>query len=131
MAGEPVCTRPDAGLSLVDSVSRPTHGLRDWLLQRLTAVYLGCFLVYLLMHFLLQPQHVFQEWHDWITHPARIVATALFIMAVLIHGWVGMRDVVLDYVHTISLRLTILSLIGLALISCGLWTLRILLQVSA
>jgi len=111
-------------------VSRPTHGLRDWLLQRLTAVYLGGFLVFLLVHFLLQPQHSFQQWHDWVTHPVMIIAIALFIMAVLVHGWVGMRDVVLDYVHTISLRLTILSLTGLILISCGLWALRVLLQAS-
>lgn len=111
-------------------MSRPTHGLRDWLLQRLTAVYLGGFLVFLLVHFLLQPQHSFQQWHDWVTHPVMIIAIALFIMAVLVHGWVGMRDVVLDYVHTISLRLTILSLTGLILISCGLWALRVLLQAS-
>ena len=111
-------------------MSRPAHGLRDWLLQRLTAIYLGGFLVYLLVHFLLQPQHSFQQWHDWVTHPVMIVATALFIVAVLVHGWVGMRDVVLDYVHAISLRLTILSLIGLTLISCGLWALRVLLQAS-
>ena len=111
-------------------MSRPTHGLRDWLLQRLTAIYLGGFLVYLLVHFLLQPQHSFQQWHDWVTHPVMVIAIALFIMAVLVHGWVGMRDVVLDYVHVISLRLTILSLIGLTLISCGLWALRVLLQAS-
>jgi len=111
-------------------VSRPTHGLRDWLLQRLTAVYLGIFLVYLLAHFMLQPQHTYQQWHDWVTQPARVIAMALFILAVLVHGWVGMRDVVLDYVHAISLRLTILSLIGLSLIGCGLWSLRVLLQAS-
>ena len=111
-------------------MSRPAHGLRDWLLQRLTAIYLGGFLVYLLVHFLLQPQHSFQQWHDWVTHPVMITATALFIVAVLVHGWVGMRDVVLDYVHAISLRLTILSLIGLTLISCGLWALGVLLQAS-
>ena len=111
-------------------MSRPAHGLRDWLLQRLTAIYLGGFLVYLLVHFLLQPQHSFQQWHDWVTHPVMIIATALFIVAVLVHGWVGMRDVVLDYVHAINLRLTILSLIGLTLISCGLWALLVLLQAS-
>lgn len=111
-------------------MSRPTHGLRDWLLQRLTAVYLGFFLVYLLVHFLLQPQHSFQQWHDWVTQPAMIIAAVLFILALLVHGWVGMRDVVLDYVHAVGLRLTILSLIALALIACGIWALRILLQAT-
>ena len=111
-------------------MSRPTHGLRDWLLQRLTAIYLAGFLGYLLLHFLIQSQHTFQEWHDWVTRPAMIIATALFILAVLVHGWVGMRDVVLDYVHVISLRITMLSLIALTLVSCGVWALRILVQVS-
>ena len=112
-------------------MSRPAHGLRDWLLQRLTAIYLGLFLIYLLVHFLLQPQHTFQQWHNWVTQPFMVIATALFILAVLIHGWVGMRDVVLDYAHAISLRLTILSLIGLTLVGSGVWALRVLLQASA
>lgn len=112
-------------------MSRPTHGLRDWLLQRLTAVYLACFLIYLMMHFYNQPQHDYRQWHDWITHPAMTVASAVFILAVLIHGWVGMRDVVLDYVHTLSLRLMVLSLIVLLLIGTGLWALQILLLAAA
>jgi succinate dehydrogenase / fumarate reductase membrane anchor subunit len=41
-----------------------------------------------------------------------------------------MRDVVLDYVHAISLRITVLSLIALTLIGCGVWALRMLVQVS-
>ena len=108
-------------------MSRPTHGLRDWLLQRFTAVYLGCFLVYLMVHFYHQPQHDYAQWHDWMTHPAMAIASAAFILALLVHGWVGMRDVVLDYVKTLHLRLLMLSLIALVFIGCGLWALRILL----
>ena len=111
-------------------MSRPTHGLRDWLLQRLTAIYLACFLVYLLQHFLVQPQHDFREWHDWMTRPAMIIASAMFFLAVLVHGWVGMRDVVLDYAHATSVRITVLSMIALVLLGCGIWALRILVQVS-
>ena len=108
-------------------MSRPTHGLRDWLLQRFTAVYLGCFLLYLIVHFYKQPQHDFQQWQAWITHPVMTIASAAFILALLVHGWVGMRDVVLDYAHTLRLRLLLLSLIALIFIACALWALRILL----
>jgi succinate dehydrogenase / fumarate reductase membrane anchor subunit len=111
-------------------LSRPTHGLRDWMLQRLSAVYLGAFLVYLMVHFYLQPQHTYQQWHGWVTRPVMSVASAVFILAILIHGWVGMRDVVLDYVHTLGLRIIVLSLIGLGLTGCGLWALQILLRAS-
>jgi succinate dehydrogenase / fumarate reductase membrane anchor subunit len=108
-------------------VSRPTHGLRDWLLQRFTAIYLASFLVYLMLHFYFQPRHTYQQWHDWITHPAMSVASAAFILALLVHGWVGMRDVILDYVRALHLRLPLLSLVALIFTGCGLWALRILL----
>jgi succinate dehydrogenase / fumarate reductase membrane anchor subunit len=115
---------------VVDAVSRPTHGLRDWLLQRLTAVYLAGFLIYLMVHFYTQPQVNYQEWQSWITHPAMTVASALFVLAVLLHGWVGMRDVVLDYIHSLHLRLLVLSLIALLFLGCGLWALQILMQAA-
>jgi len=107
-------------------LSRPTHGLRDWLLQRISAVYLAGFLVYLLARIGFGPAQDYAAWHAWFTHPLMTVASAGFVLAVLLHGWVGMRDVVLDYVRRLPLRLLLLSLIGLLLTGCGLWALRVL-----
>jgi succinate dehydrogenase / fumarate reductase membrane anchor subunit len=115
---------------VVDTLTRPTHGLRDWLLQRISAVYLAAFLFYFIAYIALQPVHSFQQWHGWMRHPLMAIASSGFIVALLLHGWVGMRDVVLDYIHTLSLRLTVLSLIGLLLVGCGLWALRTLLPVA-
>jgi len=115
---------------VVAILSRPTHGLRDWLLQRISAVYVAAFTLYCLTHIALQPATGFQQWHDWLRHPVMAVASAGFIVALLLHAWVGMRDVVLDYVQALSLRLALLSLIGLVSIGCGLWALRILLPVA-
>jgi len=111
-------------------LSRPAHGLRDWLLQRISAVYLAGFLVFFLLHLALSPAPGYETWHAWFAHPAMAVASAAFILAVLLHGWLGMRDVVLDYVHRLWLRLLLLSLIGLLLTGCGLWALHILMPVS-
>ena len=115
----------------MDILSRQTHGLRDWLLQRVTAVYIGCFVVYLVVHFMLQPPQSHEQWRDWIGQPLIAIASAGFILAMLLHGWVGIRDVIFDYIHSISLRLTILSLIGLLLVGCGLWALRVLVLATA
>ena len=108
-------------------MSRHVDGLRMWLLQRVSAVYLAVFFVYLLVHFLLHPDPDYGEWRDWIGRPLVGVAFAGFTLALLVHGWVGMRDVVLDYVRTLHLRLMVLSLIALIFIGCGLWALQILL----
>ena len=90
-------------------------------------LYLGVFLLYLVTHFIRHPQPTYQQWHAWISHPVMSIASATFIIAVLVHGWVGMRDVVLDYVHSLRLRLLVLALIALVFIACGLWALQVLL----
>ena len=115
----------------MDILSRQAHGLRDWLLQRVTAVYLGCYVVYLILHFFLQPLQGYEQWRAWIGQPLIAIASAGFILAILLHGWVGIRDVIFDYIHSVSLRLMLLSLIGLLLVACGFWALRILVLATA
>jgi succinate dehydrogenase / fumarate reductase membrane anchor subunit len=112
-------------------VSRPTHGLRDWLLQRIGAVYLACYLGYLIVSMGTHPLPGFAEWHAWLTRPAMRVATAGFILALLVHGWVGMRDILLDYIRPLGLRLVALALVGLILAGSGLWGLQILVLAAA
>jgi succinate dehydrogenase / fumarate reductase membrane anchor subunit len=45
----------------------------------------------------------------------------LFVVALLIHAWVGIRDVLIDYVHPIMARVTLLSLFAIGFVGCGLW----------
>lgn len=107
-------------------MSRPLSGLRAWLMQRISALYLMVFTVYLLLHFLLSPPADHAEWMTWFNAPLVTTGWAMFFVALLIHSWVGVRDIVLDYVHPIGLRLTALTVIGVALMGTGLWVLRIL-----
>ncbi len=102
------------------------EGLRAWLLQRITAIYLGVYLVYLLVYFWLHPRPDYAQWRDWFAQPLVAIGSAGFFLALLLHGWVGVRDVILDYVHHLGLRLVILVMIAVLLIACGLWTVRIL-----
>lgn len=102
------------------------HGLRPWLLQRISAAYLGIFLVYFVLSLVICGELDYVKWHGWLTHPVMSVATAGFILALLIHGWVGIRDIILDYVPHIGVRLVLLTGIGFMLIACGIWSLEIL-----
>ena len=108
-------------------MSQPAAGLRPWLLQRISAVYLAGFLLYLAGHFLLRPQHDFTAWQTWLGHPLMRLAGSGFILALVVHSWVGLRDIILDYVSATGLRLLLLTLVGLVLGGSGLWALRILL----
>lgn len=108
-------------------MTRYALGLRSWLLQRLSAVYMALFIIYVVVYFLLRAPSSHSAWQSWLSHPAVSVASAGFLLALLLHAWIGMRDVVLDYVHPVAARLLVLTLIAIALLGCGLWGLRVLL----
>lgn len=108
---------------------RASSGLRSWLLQRLTAVYILLFLLAFVV--LWGGQTItFDAWTAWVAHPAVNVALLLFVFSLLTHAWIGGRDVVMDYVQSIAARYVLLIGFGLGLLVLGLWALRIVLLVS-
>ena len=58
--------------------------------------------------------------------PMGAALIALLAAAVLLHAWVGVRDVVLDYLHPLGLRLAVLVATAAALFFLGLSTALIL-----
>jgi succinate dehydrogenase / fumarate reductase membrane anchor subunit len=54
------------------------------------------------------------------------IATAVFFAALLAHAWVGLRDVILDYVHDMVFRVGLLVLLVFGLTAIGVWVVRIL-----
>jgi succinate dehydrogenase / fumarate reductase membrane anchor subunit len=102
-------------------------GLRAWLLQRLTAVYMILFVVFLLAHFVTDAPHSYELWRAWLMRPEVSLAFFLFFTALLLHAWVEIRDVVIDYLHLLVIRMSVLTIAGFGLLAMGAWTARILL----
>lgn len=107
-------------------MKRMISGLRAWLVQRISAVYMLLFIVFLLVRFLLAPAASYPAWRAWMLNPAISIATFVFFVALLAHTWVGMRDVILDYVKPLAVRVSVLTLLGFFLTGLGAWVVRIL-----
>jgi len=107
-------------------MSRQMTGIQAWILQRISAVYLALFLPLALGYLLLNPPTDYPSWRATVSDPWVYAALVLYLLAVLVHAWVGVRDVVIDYVKPFGLRLLALLLLGMALIVAGVWTLEIL-----
>lgn len=105
---------------------KTVSGLRAWLVQRVSAVYMLFFIVFLLTHFMVDPPRSYLAWHDWMLSPGINVIASVFAAALLAHAWVGVRDVVMDYVHPIAIRVLVLSSLALYLMGLGAWVARIL-----
>ena len=54
------------------------------------------------------------------------IAAVAFFAALLAHAWVGLRDVLIDYVHATTIRVALLGSVGLGLTAMGVWVVRIL-----
>ena len=102
-------------------MSRKASGLKAWVLQRATAIYIALFALYLLLVMLFSAPEGYAAWRDWFADPLMGIATLVFVLAILLHAWVGIRDVVIDYVWNTPARVTLLALVGLTLVACGLW----------
>lgn len=85
------------------------------------------FIVFLLVQFLLEPPRSYREWHDCIMSPGVGVAIFVFLAALSMHAWVGIRDVVMDYVRPVALQVAALALLGFGLLAIAAWVARILL----
>jgi len=105
-------------------------GQRAWLLQRLTAVYAGVYTLIAIVVFIFwsPPDHA--TWQALVGHPVVALASAAFVVLMLLHAWVGLRDVILDYLRPASVRLSALALAGTGFLVLGLWALWILLEAA-
>jgi len=102
------------------------YGLRDWLLQRLTALAMVGYTVLLLVIVLWNGGLDYGLWTALFANTAFRVATFLFMAALLFHAWVGMRDIYMDYVKPVGVRLALEVLTVLALVAYAGWTVQIL-----
>ncbi len=108
------------------------QGLRPWIIQRISAAYIAVFIVYFGASLLIaRPLASADTWSDWVGYPGNNLALALFLVALLWHAWIGIRDVVLDYVHNVVSRMLVLTLVITVIFGSGLWALRTLFQIVA
>ncbi|MEW8027180.1 MAG: succinate dehydrogenase, hydrophobic membrane anchor protein [Candidatus Thiodiazotropha sp.] len=111
-------------------MSRRATGLRAWFLQRATAIYLLLFIIYVLQHMIVNPPQDFNAWQGWIAQPLVALGLLLFFASLLLHAWVGFRDVLIDYVHPTAIRVTVLTLVGFVMLGSALWVLQIILTAT-
>ncbi|KQM80018.1 succinate dehydrogenase, hydrophobic membrane anchor protein [Xylophilus sp. Leaf220] len=103
------------------------YGLRDWIAQRATAIIMALFTVVVLAQVLLTRGPIgYDRWAGIFSAQWMKVLTFVVIVALLYHVWIGMRDVLMDYVKPVVLRL-VLQIFSIAwLVGCAGWAIQVL-----
>ena len=102
------------------------YGLRDWLAQRITAVIMAVYSLIAVFVLLTGKPITYGVWRDLFAQGWMRVATLLFAISLVWHTWVGVRDILMDYVKPDGMRLTLQVLVLLVLASYLGWAVQIL-----
>ena len=100
------------------------YGLRDWLSQRMTAALMALF-TFVLLAQVLMPGHLdHQRWSGIFAAQWMKVLTFVFVVSLAWHAWVGMRDIWMDYIKPVGLRLALQVLTITWLVGCAGWAVQ-------
>jgi len=100
-------------------------GFSAWLLQRLSGVYMAVFIV-IAIAWVMMTDIDADVWRQGFQSVWVQLGVLIFGLSLLLHAWIGLRDVVIDYIHPLGVRLLALSLVGLFLLANGFWLLSII-----
>lgn len=112
---------------MVKTVLSVSHqGLRDWMVQRVSAIVMAIYSVGLISYILLNPELSYAEWHGVFAITWVKVATLLFVASVCWHAWIGMWSIFTDYIKNFVVRAFLEVCALLMLTACVFWAIMIL-----
>ena len=103
------------------------YGLRDWLAQRVTAALMALFTLIVLVQVLFSSGPIgYEKWAGIFSPQWMKFLTFTIIVALLYHVWIGMRDIWMDYVKPVSVRLSLQVFSIVWLVGCAGWAVQVL-----
>ena len=109
------------------SVVGAHYGLRDWLAQRVTGLIMALFTVIVLAQVIFSSGPMgYTSWAGIFSAQWMKSLTFAVIIALLYHAWVGMREIFMDYIKPVGLRLTLQVFAIVWLVACAGWAIQVL-----
>ena len=102
------------------------YGLRDWLAQRISALIMAVYSVIAVFVFFRERPLTYGAWRELFAQGWVRVATLLFAVSLAWHAWVGVRDILMDYVKPDGLRFALLVFTLIVIAGYLGWTVQIL-----
>ena len=106
------------------------YGLRDWLAQRVTAILMALFTVLVLAQVIISSGPIgYEQWAGIFAAQWMKFLTFGVILALLWHVWVGVRDIWMDYIKPVGVRLVLHVFTLVWLVGCAGWAVQALWRV--
>jgi len=102
------------------------YGFADWLAQRVTGGLMALFTLVLGAQLLFGGPLGYNRWAGIFASQWMKVLTFVVIVSLAWHAWIGMRDIWMDYVKPVGLRLTLHLFTIVWLVGCAGWAVQVL-----
>ena len=102
------------------------YGWRDWLVQRITAVVMGLYTLLILGLLMWHGGLDHAAWKATLSNEPFRLTTFVFMVSLLWHAWVGIRNIAMDYIKPFWVRVTFDSIVIGLLVGYTGWTIQVL-----
>lgn len=111
---------------LIKLLTERYPGMRFWLTQRITALYMALYIPFFMVYFLIMKPVGYQGWLAFNSPWWWRILSWLFFVSLCMHAWIGIRDVFRDYVPNQTLRVYLQLFVDLVLLVCLVWSIFII-----
>lgn len=108
-------------------------GVSDWLLQRVSAVILLAYTVFIVAYILLTPELDYSQWRALFDQLWMRIFSLATLISIVAHAWIGLWVVITDYLteraigsKALVLRLLAQAVLALVAVTYTLWGIEII-----
>lgn len=102
------------------------NGLKDWLIQRVSAVYFGLYCLFVFSFVFIHADMTFSQWQSLFHNQIFKIASIVALFTFFVHTWIGIWTVTTDYVKCTAIRLSVQLFVALILLVQLIWGIEIL-----
>ena len=102
------------------------YGLKEWIIQRVTAIVMVVFTVVLLVDYCVTGSATYEGWAGLFSNQLMKLLTLLALFSLFYHAWIGVRDIWMDYIKPVWLRLSLQVFTLVWLVGCAGWAVQVL-----
>jgi succinate dehydrogenase / fumarate reductase membrane anchor subunit len=108
----------------VTSMTR--NGLRDWIIQRVSAVVIAAYTIFMICYLWCNPNLLYGQWQILFSETWMRVFSLFMLLSLLAHAWIGLWTISTDYLKSTAVRLAFQLIIISVLFICVIWGITIL-----
>ncbi len=102
------------------------NGLYDWLMQRVTAVVLAAYTIFLLAYLVMNPELDYPQWATLFEATWMRIFSLMAILSLGAHAWIGLWTISTDYIKSTGVRFIFQAACGLVMFVYVVWGIQIL-----